>query len=75
VRGARFGPRTLDVDLLLHGDATVADETLTLPHPRLWERDFVLVPLGDVAPELVTQLADGGRGVRTTEVAIVRPGR
>lgn len=49
---ARWGPRTLDLDLLLHGDAVVDDEGLHLPHPRMHERAFVLVPLLDVAPAL-----------------------
>jgi len=46
-------PRTLDLDLLLHGDAVVAGVALTLPHPRLHERAFVLVPLAEIAPDLV----------------------
>ena len=50
VRAARNGPRTLDLDLLAVGQAVVADATLTLPHPRLAERTFVLLPLCDVAP-------------------------
>ena len=51
-------PRTLDLDLLLHGDAQLASETLTLPHPRLHERAFVLVPLAEIAPGLAVP----GRG-------------
>jgi 2-amino-4-hydroxy-6-hydroxymethyldihydropteridine diphosphokinase len=51
VRGARNGPRTLDADLLLYGDEVRADEALELPHPRLHERRFVLVPLCEIAPE------------------------
>jgi 2-amino-4-hydroxy-6-hydroxymethyldihydropteridine diphosphokinase len=73
-RSVRWGPRTLDVDVLLHGESEVDDDVLTVPHPRMWERDFVLVPLRDVAPELVRGLADDGRGVRTTEVALEVPG-
>ncbi|HEX4232927.1 MAG TPA: 2-amino-4-hydroxy-6-hydroxymethyldihydropteridine diphosphokinase [Caldimonas sp.] len=46
-------PRTLDLDLLLHGDAVLAGDALTLPHPRLHERAFVLVPLAEIAPALV----------------------
>jgi 2-amino-4-hydroxy-6-hydroxymethyldihydropteridine diphosphokinase len=46
-------PRTLDLDLLLHGDAVLASETLTLPHPRLHARAFVLAPLAEVAPAVV----------------------
>lgn len=49
----RWGPRTLDLDLLLHGDAVVAEEGLHLPHPRLHERRFVLEPLAEVGPDLV----------------------
>jgi 2-amino-4-hydroxy-6-hydroxymethyldihydropteridine diphosphokinase len=46
------GPRTLDLDLLLLGDAIVAGEELTLPHPALAQRRFVLVPLAEIAPDL-----------------------
>ena len=52
-RAVRFGPRTLDADVLLVGDETVHDEDLVVPHPRMWERRFVLEPLSDLAPELV----------------------
>jgi 2-amino-4-hydroxy-6-hydroxymethyldihydropteridine diphosphokinase len=52
-RGARWGPRTLDVDILLVGELVVEEADLQVPHPRMWERGFVLVPLADVAPELV----------------------
>ena len=51
-RGPLKGPRTLDLDLLLMGDWIVADEELSLPHPALAERRFVLVPLAEIAPEL-----------------------
>lgn len=47
--GERWGPRTLDLDLLAYGEATIDDERLTVPHPRLAERAFVLLPLADVA--------------------------
>ncbi len=53
VRTVRFGPRTLDADVLLVGDDHVEEPDLSVPHPRMWERRFVLVPLGDLAPELV----------------------
>ncbi|HGY08919.1 MAG TPA: 2-amino-4-hydroxy-6-hydroxymethyldihydropteridine diphosphokinase [Oceanithermus profundus] len=49
-RGRRWGPRTLDLDLLDHGGLVLERPGLTLPHPRLHERPFVLVPLVDVAP-------------------------
>ena len=51
-RGVRFGPRPLDVDLLLHGGLRRDDPELTLPHPRLRERRFVLAPLAEIAPDL-----------------------
>lgn len=47
------GPRTIDLDLLLHGNAVVRSPELTVPHPRLHERLFVLVPLSEIAPSLV----------------------
>jgi 2-amino-4-hydroxy-6-hydroxymethyldihydropteridine diphosphokinase len=50
VRSVPNAPRTLDVDLLLHGSAVRASAPLTLPHPRLHERLFVLVPLAEIAP-------------------------
>lgn len=50
--GRRFGPRTLDLDLLVFGDETVETPRLTVPHPRMAERAFVLRPLADLAPEL-----------------------
>ena len=53
VRVERWGPRTLDVDVLLFGDYESAAVELTIPHPRLGERAFVLKPLADVAPEIV----------------------
>ena len=52
VRTVRWGPRTLDLDLLVHGAARIADETLTVPHPGIAERAFVLYPLAEVAPAL-----------------------
>lgn len=66
VRAERWGPRTLDVDVLLVGDEVVDEPDLTVPHPRMWERGFVLVPLADLAPELVVGhlTTDIGRGVR-----------
>jgi 2-amino-4-hydroxy-6-hydroxymethyldihydropteridine diphosphokinase len=51
--GPRFGPRTIDLDLLLYGDSTVAEHGLTVPHPRLHERAFVLEPLAELDSRLV----------------------
>lgn len=50
--GERWGPRTLDLDLLVYGNETVATPTLTVPHPRIGERNFVLLPLSEIAPHL-----------------------
>ena len=58
-RTRRWGPRTLDVDLLFVGDEIRQSEELTLPHPRIYERSFVLVPLRELAPELVSDEALG----------------
>lgn len=51
VRTVRWGPRVIDLDLLLYGDAQIALPFLTVPHPRLRERAFVLVPLAEIAPQ------------------------
>jgi len=66
VRVERWGPRTLDVDVLLVGDEKVDEPDLVVPHPRMWERGFVLVPLADLAPELVIGhlTSELARGVR-----------
>jgi 2-amino-4-hydroxy-6-hydroxymethyldihydropteridine diphosphokinase len=53
VRNERFGPRTIDLDLLVYGDETIDEPGLTVPHPRLHERRFALEPLADLAPDLV----------------------
>ena len=52
-RRERWGPRTIDLDLLLYGDEVIDEDGLTVPHPRLRERRFVLEPLADLAPKLV----------------------
>jgi 2-amino-4-hydroxy-6-hydroxymethyldihydropteridine diphosphokinase len=57
--GPRFGPRTVDLDLLLYGGRVVDEPGLRVPHPRLAERKFALEPLAELAPELV--LPDGRR--------------
>ncbi len=57
VRTRRWGERTLDLDLLLYADEVIADERLSVPHPGIAERNFVLYPLAELAPELI--LPDG----------------
>jgi 2-amino-4-hydroxy-6-hydroxymethyldihydropteridine diphosphokinase len=56
----RWGPRTLDLDLIAYDDVTLDKPELTLPHPRLFERAFVLVPLAEIAPDRLI----AGRRVR-----------
>jgi len=56
--GPRYGPRTIDLDLLLYGDQTIDEDALEVPHPRLHERRFVLEPLAELDPGLVVP----GRG-------------
>lgn len=72
-RVIRFGPRTADLDILLYDDEYVCFQSLQIPHPRMWQRAFVLVPLADLIPEqrglsgrTVRELASEfhGRGVR-----------
>ena len=56
-RPYRNAPRTLDLDIIVWADETIATATLTVPHPRLWERAFVLLPLAELAPERVAASA------------------
>ena len=56
----RWGPRALDLDLIAYGDLALDAADLTLPHPRLFERAFVLVPLVEIAPDRRI----GGRSIR-----------
>lgn len=63
----RWGPRVLDLDLLLYGDEVMDEPGLSLPHPHLHERAFVLVPLAEIAPRLVVP----GRGEVSALLAVV----
>ena len=77
-RGERWGPRTLDVDILLYGEEKIATPDLLVPHPRMWERGFVLAPLADLAPELVAgklgaELLEGVRMAGTLSRAAAAP--
>jgi 2-amino-4-hydroxy-6-hydroxymethyldihydropteridine diphosphokinase len=79
VRREHWGPRTLDVDVLLVGDEQVDEPDLEIPHPRLHERAFARIPLADVAPEGEASMPPidpdaGGTGdVRATDLALVLP--
>lgn len=66
----RYGPRTLDLDLLAYDDAVIDRDGLTLPHPRLFERAFVLVPLAEIAPDRVI----AGRTVRAALATVSAAG-
>ena len=57
--GPRYGPRTLDLDLLLYGDELIEDSDLVVPHPRLRERGFVLVPLAEIAADWIVPASRG----------------
>ena len=56
VRDVHWGPRTMDLDILIYGDTILDEELLTIPHPRLHERRFVLEPLAEIAPKLIHPL-------------------
>ncbi|MBK5098559.1 MAG: 2-amino-4-hydroxy-6-hydroxymethyldihydropteridine diphosphokinase, partial [Gemmatimonadetes bacterium] len=57
--GPWYGPRTLDLDLLLYGDEVIEDSDLVVPHPRLRERGFVLVPLAEIAADWLVPASRG----------------
>ena len=65
-RGERWGPRTIDVDILDYDGLALEEPGLTLPHPRLTERAFVLIPLAEIAPDRVV----AGRPVRDWAAAV-----
>ncbi|WP_454701592.1 2-amino-4-hydroxy-6-hydroxymethyldihydropteridine diphosphokinase [Agrobacterium burrii] len=76
VRTERWGPRTIDIDVLTYGDEVIATESIEVPHPRMTERAFVLMPLAEIAPNIDVrgkpvrewlQQADRSGIVRTNE--------
>jgi 2-amino-4-hydroxy-6-hydroxymethyldihydropteridine diphosphokinase len=73
-RELRFGPRTLDIDILLFQDAESDDPELTLPHPRMVKRAFVLVPLAEIWEHAVgmTDIDVAGLGEATSRIQRVR---
>jgi len=71
VRGERWGPRTLDVDVLFYGDAVIDEPDLVVPHPRWHERDFVLAPLADLGYPGVERRE--WSGVRSTDLTLWVP--
>ncbi len=75
VRDEHWGPRTLDVDILLYDDLTLDDPDLMIPHPWMFERAFVLAPLHDLDPALAPRPEQGWAGVRRTGQSLIVPGR
>ena len=69
-RRERWGPRTIDIDILTYGDVSLEEPGLQIPHPRITERAFVLVPLHDIAPHRVIK----GRPVRDWAADVDRSG-
>jgi 2-amino-4-hydroxy-6-hydroxymethyldihydropteridine diphosphokinase len=72
----RWGPRPVDIDLLAYDEMILKEPNLTLPHPRLLERAFVLVPLAEIAPDKViagTRVADALARIDTTGVVKLQP--
>ena len=53
VRKIRWGPRTIDIDILLYGDEVIDETDLIVPHPRMTERAFVMIPLNDIAANVI----------------------
>jgi len=58
IRTIRFGPRTLDADIILFGDTVIDEERVTVPHPRMQERTFVLLPMEELKPKLIVPKLD-----------------
>ncbi len=73
--GERWGPRAIDIDILFYGEATCDLPDLVIPHASLFERGFVLVPLAEIAPDLVIagrRMRDAARGIGTADVKLWR---
>jgi 2-amino-4-hydroxy-6-hydroxymethyldihydropteridine diphosphokinase len=73
VRSQAWGPRTLDLDILLYGDRVTAEEGLTLPHPRMTERLFVLAPLAEIAADVVHPVTGRTMGEHLAELRDAEP--
>jgi 2-amino-4-hydroxy-6-hydroxymethyldihydropteridine diphosphokinase len=76
VETVRWGPRVIDIDILFYGDVSVQDERLVIPHRDLLRRAFVLIPLAEIAPDLVIagrRVADAARDLASGEVTPWEP--
>lgn len=72
-RVERWGPRTIDIDILTFGNREMETERLALPHPRMVERAFVLVPLAEIAPEMVVSGQSLSEWLRRTDSSGIHP--
>ncbi len=76
VRSIHWGPRTIDLDILLYADLIIKSKRLTVPHPEIAQRDFVLIPLADICPHLVfpggVRLADLIRAKPQTNIQLYK---
>ncbi len=68
----RNGPRTIDIDILLYDHAKIVQEDLVIPHPRMSTRAFVLIPLAEIAPDLIEQ--DSGKTIQELQAGISEQG-
>jgi len=76
VRTVANGPRTVDLDILTYGDVFISEPALCIPHPRMMQRDFVVVPLKEVAPEVLTWLKNRSKKVaRSRSRKVAKPVR
>ena len=73
VRDLRWGPRLVDIDILTHGDLKTDDTFVTLPHPRMTERAFVLVPLAEIAPQLRVEGRSVGEWLKAADRSGIDP--
>ena len=75
-KDTRWGPRPIDIDILAYDEVTIDERGLRLPHPHLFERAFVLVPLAEIAPDRVvagTRIADALKRIDTSGIAVLPP--
>lgn len=72
VREVRWGPRTIDLDVLVYGDEKIDSEDLQVPHPRMHERAFVLLPMNDIAPNLVLNEKPISKWIKMLDTSEIR---
>jgi len=72
VRTTVNGPRTVDLDILTYGDVCMEEEALCIPHPRILEREFVIVPLKEIAPQIIEKIKKTRKPVKKVLKKVVR---